>query len=442
MKVSVFGLGHVGSVTAACLARAGHRVFAVDCRPDKVDLFNAGRAPVTEPGLAELLAEVVSDGRLTVTTDGRHAVRETDLALVCVGTPGVGDGRPDVSAIECVGQYIGAALEARDRPFTVVLRSTVVPGATEGVLVPALRRTAGSFTGWKVAMNPEFLREGTALHDFAHPPLVLVGCDGLGTASLVRDLYTDVKAPFVETSVRTAELVKYSSIAFHGLKVCFANEMGNLCEALGADGREVMRIFALDRKLNMSDAYLKPGFAFGGSGLPKDVRTLLWAARDRAVDVPLLSAIMPSNESQIRGAVQTVLRTGRRRVGVVGLAFTQGAENLRECPVMTLIETLIGKGRDLRVLDRDVSAARAAGGRRFDEEMPHLASVLCEDLNTLVDHADVLVIGRATDEAARAVGLVGPDCAIVDLTRGAVFDARRDDYGPAQPTAAQPAAWR
>jgi GDP-mannose 6-dehydrogenase len=422
MKVTVFGLGYVGCVTAACLAKAGHRVFGVDLSQEKVDMINAGRTPIVEAGLGELLAEVVGDGRLSATIDGSEAVRNTDIALICVGTPGLGYGRPDVTAIDRVGQQIGTALQGRDRVFTVVLRSTVLPGTTERVLYPAIMSGSKGTARVKMAMNPEFMREGTSLHDFEFPPMVLVGCDDLGTASMVRDMYADVKAPFVETSVRTAELVKYACNAYHGLKVCFANEMGNLCDSLGADGREVMRIFAMDTKLNVSAAYLRPGFAFGGSCLPKDVRALLWAAKDREIEVPLLSAIMPSNESQIRMAVDAVLGTGKRKVGVVGLAFKPGTDDLRESPVVTLVEQLIGKGRDLRILDSNVSFAKLMGANRsyIEAEIPHIASLLCDDVDTLVDHAEVLVVGSATPEAAQALGLVGPDCVVIDLTRGAV----------------------
>jgi len=435
MKVTVFGLGYVGCVTAACLAKAGHRVFGVDVSQDKVDMINAGRAPIVEAGLGELLAEVVGAGRLSATTDGSAAVRETDVALICVGTPGLGYGRPDVTAIDRVGQQIGTALEGRDRTFTVVLRSTVLPGTTERVLQPAIMNGSRGTARVKMAMNPEFMREGTSLHDFEFPPLIVVGCADLETASLMRDLYVDVKAPFVETSIKTAELVKYSCNAYHALKVCFANEMGSLCDALGADGQEVMRIFAMDTKLNVSAAYLRPGFAFGGSCLPKDVRALLWAAKDREVEVPLLASVMPSNEHQIKAAVDAVLRTGKRRIGVAGLAFKPGTDDLRESPVVTLVEQLIGKGRDLRILDKNVSFAKLMGANRryIEAEIPHIATLLCDDVEALVEHAEVLVVGSANTDAVKALGLIGPECEVIDLTRGAVSDGQRKAARAAQP---------
>ena len=251
----------------------------------------------------------------------------------------------------------------------------------------------------------------------------------------MRDLYVDVKAPFVETSIKTAELVKYSCNAYHALKVCFANEMGSLCDALGADGQEVMRIFAMDTKLNVSAAYLRPGFAFGGSCLPKDVRALLWAAKDREVEVPLLASVMPSNEHQIKAAVDAVLRTGKRRIGVAGLAFKPGTDDLRESPVVTLVEQLIGKGRDLRILDKNVSFAKLMGANRryIEAEIPHIATLLCDDVEALVEHAEVLVVGSANTDAVKALGLIGPECEVIDLTRGAVSDGQRKAARAAQP---------
>ena len=441
MKVSVFGLGHVGSVTAACLARAGHHVIAVDRCPATAERFGAGRGAGLERGLGEVVAEMTAAGRLTVTTDVADAVRRSDLGMICVGVPAILDGEPDAAAFDAVAGAIGSALVGRDRPFTAVLRSTVLPGTTESVLIPALRRAAGTFTQWKVAMHPAFLREGTALGDWAQPPLVLVGCNDLGTAALMRDLYADVAAPFVETSIRTAELVKFSSVAFHSLKVCFANEMGNLCEAIGADAREVMRIFAMDRKLNMSDAYLRPGFAFGGARFSKDVRALLWMARDRQVDLPLLSAILPSNDQQIRAAVEMVLRTGRRHIGVVGLTCTPSDEQLASCPLMSLVEALIDHHCDVRVFDRDLARLRRDLARAAAGGLRRLVPMLCDDVSALVDHADVLVIGRATDDALRALGLAGPDCVVVDLTRGAVFEAC-DGLWAAAPAGDAPAVRR
>ena len=423
MRVNVFGLGYVGSVTSACLARAGHEVIGVDIDEEKVAMINGGTSPVVEPGLRALIRDLVATGRLRATISTPEAVRHGTIGLICVGTPGGPTGQLRVDALERVGHDIGRALAACDEPYTVVLRSTVLPGTTERVLIPAIHAGAGRELGpsLRVAVNPEFMREGSAIRDFAHPPFTLVGCADAGTAAVLRTLYGEVNAPFVHTSVTTAEVVKYASNAFHALKVCFANEIGDLCAALGADAQDAMRIFLMDRKLNVSEAYLRPGFAFGGSCLPKDLRALVYAARAADVSVPLLAAILPSNEGQIRRAVEAVLATRKRRIGVVGLAFKPGTDDLRESPMVTLVETLIGKGCDVRILDPNVALARLRGANRryIEQEIPHIASLLCDGVESLLAHAEVLVVGNAGAEATRAVAAAGPDRVVVDLTRGA-----------------------
>jgi len=423
MRVNVFGLGYVGSVTAACLAKAGHEVIGVDIDEEKVAMVNAGASPVVEPGLGALVAEVVAARRLRATISTREAVSNAAIGLICVGTPGRASGQLQVDAVERVCQEVGRGLAERAEPYTVVVRSTVLPGTTERLLAPALRTGAGRELGpsLRIAVNPEFMREGSALRDFARPPFTLVGCVDPGTAAVVRSLYAEVEAPFVHTAVRTAEVVKYVSNAFHALKVCFANEIGNVCAALGADAQEAVRIFLMDRKLNVSEAYLRPGFAFGGSCLPKDLRALVYAARAADLSLPLLSAILPSNEGQIRQAVETVLATRRRRIGVVGLAFKPGTDDLRESPMVSLVETLIGKGCDVRIFDPNVAVARLRGANRryIEEEIPHIASLLSDSVETLVAHAEVLVLGNDSDEAARALAAAGSHHIVVDLTRGA-----------------------
>jgi GDP-mannose 6-dehydrogenase len=424
MRVNVFGLGYVGCVTAACLAKAGHEVIGVDIDDEKVAMVNAGASPVVEPGLGDLLAEVVEARRLRATISTPEALRNAEIGLICVGTPGRAGGQLGVDALERVGQEIGQGLAERGDPYTVVLRSTVLPGTTERVLVPALRTGAGRALGptLRLAVNPEFMREGSSLRDFAHPPFTLVGCDDPGTTSVLRSLYAEVAAPVVHTAVRTAEMVKYVSNAFHALKVCFANEIGDVCATLGAEAQEVMRIFLMDRKLNVSEAYLRPGFAFGGSCLPKDLRALVYAAHAADVSLPLLSAILPSNEGQIRRAVEAVLATRKRKIGVVGLSFKPGTDDLRESPMVTLVETLIGKGCAVRIFDPNVAVARLRGANRryIEEEIPHIASLICESVETLVAHAEVLVVGDASDEAARVLAAAGPHHVLVDLTRGAI----------------------
>ena len=424
MRVSIFGLGYVGCVTAAGLAKAGHEVIGVDVNAEKVAMINRAVSPVVEPGLADLLAEVVKGGQLRATVSGEEAVRHADLALLCVGTPGHANGEQDLDAVQRVGTEIGQALRRRPQPYTVVLRSTVLPGTIERVLVPSLLAGAGRARGsWlRVAVNPEFMREGSSLRDFAHPPFTLVGCDDPEAASPLRSLYAGVDAPFVHTTLRTAEMVKYVSNAFHALKVCFANEIGDVCAAAGVDAHEAMRIFLMDRKLNVSEAYLRPAFAFGGSCLPKDLRALLYAARTTDISVPLLSAILPSNGGQIHRAAEAVLAARKRRVGVVGLSFKPGTDDLRESPMVALVEILIGKGCEVRILDRNVSIARLIGANRryIEEEIPHIASLMCDDLGVLLAHAEVVVIGNSCEEAARALAAASPSHVVIDLTRGAV----------------------
>jgi GDP-mannose 6-dehydrogenase len=418
MRVSVFGLGYVGCVTAACLARDGHEVIGVDVNPEKAALINDARPPVIEPGLDELLPRVVTSGRLRATTDSRMAVEASDVALLCVGTPGRPNGQIDPEAVERVGREIGRALGARPGPFTVVLRSTVLPGTTERLLIPALR--AGGAAAPRVAVNPEFMREGTSLKDFAQPPFTLVGCQDPEAVAVLERLYAGVDAPMVRTAIPAAEMIKYVSNAFHALKVCFGNEVGDVCEALGVDPQEVMRIVLMDRKLNLSAAYLRPGFAFGGSCLPKDLRALLYAARGADLPTPLLSAILPSNEGQIRNAVEKVLATRRRRVGIVGLSFKPGTDDLRESPMVTLAETLIGKGCDVRILDWNIMMARLVGANRryIEEEIPHISSLMCGDVDLFLEHSQVVVIGSGGDEARRVLEAIEPQHLLIDLTRG------------------------
>jgi GDP-mannose 6-dehydrogenase len=421
MRVSVFGLGYVGSVTAGCLARTGHTVVGVDVDEDKVRRVGAGVSPIVEAGLGDVLTQGVREGRLSATTSVDDAVARTEVALICVGTPSRRDGQPDIDAVARVARGIGLALRATPKPYLVVVRSTVLPGTTDDVVRPTLARAASpAATGVRIAVNPEFMREGSSLRDFAEPPFTLIGAEDPASVKAVETLYSDVRAPIVATTVRTAEMVKYVSNAFHALKICFANEVGDLSEALGVDPQDVMRIVRLDKKLNASDAYLRPGFAFGGSCLPKDVRALLYAARAHEVAGPVLASILPSNDAQVRRAVQTVLETRRRRIGVVGLAFKSGTDDLRESPLVTLVETLIGKGCDVRVLDRGVSVARLVGSNRryIDEEIPHIASLMCDEPAALLAHADVIVVGHDSDDATTVLASVRPGQAIVDLTRG------------------------
>ena len=423
MRISIFGLGYVGCVCAARLAEAGHEVTGVDTNEEKVGMINAGTSPIVEPGLGELLAEVAREGRLKATSSCQEAVTATELALLCVGTPGYPNGQLNTDTLDRLCHEVGHALRGRETPFTVVVRSTVLPGTTENIVIPAILEGTGSQfkSELRVAANPEFMRESTALHDFLHPPFTLVGCKDAETAEVLRGLYAGVDAQFVHTQVKTAEMIKYVANAFHAVKVCFANEVGDVCEALGVDPQEAMRIFRMDKKLNVSEAYLRPGFAFGGSCLPKDLRALAYAAHSTDVQAPLLSTILPSNEGQIRRAVERVLATRKRRIGLVGLSFKAGTDDLRESPMVALAETLIGKGCDVRILDYNVSIARLVGANRryIEEEIPHIASVMCKEAEELLAHAEVLVIGNGGEETERVIAAAGSGQIIIDLTRGA-----------------------
>ncbi len=424
MTVSVFGLGYVGCVTAACLARDGHHVIGVDVSTDKVAMINEGRSPIIEPDLEPLLRRLAREGRLRATTDAHAAVQDSEVSLICVGTPDVGHGQPDLEALLRVATAIGQACIGRTAPLTVVVRSTVLPGTND--LVRERLMSAATANGHapdiRLASNPEFMREGSSIRDFDHPPFVLIGSDDANTVAVLRSLYASVNATVVETAIRTAEMIKYVCNCFHALKVCFGNEIADLCDALGADAQEVMRVFRLDRKLNISEAYLTPGFAFGGSCLPKDLRALLCVGRINAVEVPILTSILPSNEGQIRRAVESVLQHRKKRIGVVGLAFKPDTDDLRESPMVTLVETLIGKGCDIRILDPSVVMARLHGANKqyIETEIPHISSLLCDSVAGLVEHAEVIVIGATCVEATEVLAARRADQAIVDLTRGAL----------------------
>lgn len=433
MKVSIFGLGYVGSVSSAALAADGHDVVGVDVNADKVSAVNAGRSPVVEPGLDALLLEGLSEGRLRATTDTGDAVSSTDVSLVCVGTPSRRNGSLDLAHLERVCSQIGEALRRKPDYHVVVIRSTVLPGTTHEVVIPTLERQSGKKYGthFGVAVNPEFLREGTALQDFRKPPLTLVGHNHAADASSAFALYQAVEAPFISTSIRVAEISKYASNSWHALKVCFANEIGNICKQLGIDSHEVMDVFCRDTALNISATYLKPAAAFGGSCLPKDVRALQYRARELDVEVPVLSAILPSNALQMQRAIDEVVQTGKRRIGLLGFSFKAGTDDLRESPVVILAEALLGKGYSLRIYDRNVSAARLVGANKqyIEEQIPHLTSLLSEAIDDVIEGSEVIVVGNKAPEFSEAVTRCRPDQIIVDLVRLPIdHSAVRADY--------------
>ena len=431
-SISVFGLGYVGCVSAACFAREGHSVVGVDVNPGKVDMINAGKATIVEMGIGELVAEMVGTGRLTATTDVGDAVRRTAVSLVCVGTPSRANGSLDLSYVERVCEQIGAELARKAERHTVVIRSTVLPGTIHELVVPALERTSGKRAGadFGVCGNPEFLREGTSIRDFYDPPFTLVGADDPGTGRTVAALYEGIEAPVHVVPVRTAEMVKYSCNAFHGLKVAFANEIGNICKAAGVDSHEVMRIFCEDRKLNISPYYLRPGFAFGGSCLPKDLRAVIYKARSMDVDVPVLAATLESNRKQIEHAFDLVMATGRKRIGVLGLSFKAGTDDLRESPMVSLIEMLIGKGMQLAIYDPYVTSSRLMGANReyIEREIPHIWELMRSSIPEVLDGSETVIIGNSAGEFREIQGRLTPDQRVVDLVRA--FGPRTSD-GPA-----------
>jgi GDP-mannose 6-dehydrogenase len=421
MKVSVFGLGYVGSVSAASFAADGHEVVGVDVNADKVAAVNAGRSPIVEPGLEEQLSEAVAAGRLRATTDTADAIASTEVSLLCVGTPSRKNGSLDLSYLERVASLIGTELAKKPSYHVVVVRSTVLPGTTHDVVIPALERTSGKKygVGFGVSVNPEFLREGTALKDFRKPPLTLVGHNHAADASGTIALYQSIDAPLVSTSIRVAEMIKYTSNTWHALKVCFANEIGNMCKKLGVDSHEVMDVFCRDEKLNLSPYYLKPGFAFGGSCLPKDVRALQYRAKEIDVELPVISSILPSNRLQIEQALTQVLDTGKKRIGLLGFSFKAGTDDLRESPMVILAESLLGKGCALKIYDRNVSIARLVGSNKeyIDGQIPHLSSLLCDTVQEVIDDSDVIVIGNKAPEFTTALEACRSDQIIIDLVR-------------------------
>ena len=421
MKVSVFGLGYVGSVSAASFAGDGHTVAGVDVNADKVASLNAGRSPIVEKGLDELIQNAVANGSLRATTNTDEAVKATDLSLLCVGTPSRKNGSLDLSYLERVCEQIGTALKSKSDYHIVVVRSTVLPGTTHQIVIPTLERTSGKKygTGFGVTVNPEFLREGTAIHDFRHPPLTLVGHNYKSDSAPTEALYARVHAPLVNTSIRTAEMIKYASNTWHALKVCFANEIGNLCKRLEIDSHEVMDIFCRDEKLNLSSYYMKPGFAFGGSCLPKDVRALQYRAKEVDLELPVIQSILGSNHLQIQHALDQVIESGKKRVGLLGFSFKAGTDDLRESPIVILAEALLGKGYQLRIYDKNVALARLVGANKeyINKQIPHLSSLLCETIDEVLDNSDVIVVGNAAPEFSEALKRTRPEQVVVDLVR-------------------------
>jgi len=436
--ISVFGLGYVGSVTAACLAHAGHTVVGVDVNREKVEMLESGRAPVLEPGLDQLIAEGRRACRLHATTDPMTAVSQSEVSFICVGTPSLPNGRLDVSNVLRACEVIGRALRSTKGFHWIVLRSTVLPGTAKSLAIPTIEAASGKRPGidFSVCVNPEFTREGSAVADFLNPTMTVLGADDPAHLVPVRELYRGISGQMFETSLDVAEMVKYVCNTFHALKVTFANEIGSLCEQLDVDARAVTKIFTSDTKLNISTAYLTPGFAFGGSCLPKDVRALAYCAKQLDLDVPLLRSIMPSNRAHLDRAVEAVLATKRKKIGVLGLSFKPGTDDLRESPSVQLIKRLVGEGCRVRIWDQDVSLGRLVGSNRqfIEEEVPHIGVLLETNFEEVIKLSEaVIVCTKAVDEEAM-LAAIRPDQIIVDLRgslpRSAAGGAMADFISP------------
>jgi GDP-mannose 6-dehydrogenase len=417
--ISIFGLGYVGAVTTVCLAHKGNHVVGVDLNREKVDQLESGRTPIVEARVEELAAEAHQSCRLHATTDAKKAVAQTEISFICVGTPSQRNGKLDLRGVERVCEQIGEALREKDRFHWVVLRSTVLPGTTENVVIPALERASGkkANSDFGVCFHPEFLREGTAVSDFFSPPFTILGAADPSHLDTLRELYHWTTGNIYETSPSTAEMIKYVCNAFHGLKVSFANEVGTLCKQLGADTEIVAKIFTSDMALNISPAYLKPGFAFGGSCLPKDLRAITYRARELDLRLPLLESILPSNTEHIERAVEAVLRTNKKKVGLLGLSFKTGTDDLRDSSLVHLVKRLLGEGCQCRIWDEDVIMGKILGSNRqfIEETIPHVGSLLSQDLREVVQTAEVLLIGTKAVPREKISADLRPGTIVIDL---------------------------
>src|SRR3954451_5191242 len=432
MRISVFGLGYVGSVSAACLAARGHQVVGVDVNAAKVELMTRGQAPVVEERIGELTAEMVQSGALWATTDVAEAVAATEISLICVGTPSAANGSLSTAYLERVAEQIGTVLADLDRWHTVVFRSTMLPGTCVELLIPILEKESGKTAGvdFGVAVNPEFLREGSSVRDFFEPPKTVIGELDAASADQVAAMYEGLPGEVFRVPIAVAEMTKYADNSFHGLKIAFANELGAICRALGVDSHRMIDVFLADRKLNISPAYLRPGFAFGGSCLPKDLRGLVYAARRADVSVPLLSHVLPSNEEHLRRALELVTACGRRKVGLFGLSFKPGTDDLRESPLVELAERLVGKGYDLRIYDSNVTLSRLMGANRdyIEGRLPHLGELLSNSVDDVLAHAEVCVVGTKAPAVLSALPH-GDGPVIVDLIHLPDAETRRTEPG-------------
>lgn len=418
--ISIFGLGYVGCVTAACFAHAGHRVLGVDPNPEKARALSEGRSPIVEPEVDKMLAMAKRAGLIDAVSDPVRAIQETDISFISVGTPSLRNGNIDLSHVEAVCQQIGRALRGKDAFHWILLRSTVLPGTTETLVVPLIERMSGKRMGddFGVCFNPEFLREGSAVADFFHPPFTVLGAPAGISLATIRDLYRWLPGETYEVPAPASEMIKYVCNAFHALKVSFANEIGSLCQLMGIDPKLVSDIYTSDTRLNISKAYLTPGFAFGGSCLPKDLRAITYHARRNDLRLPLLEAILPSNDEHLDRAFDSIMRLGRRRVGIIGLSFKAGTDDLRESPIVILAKRLLGEGCQVHIWDEKVALGQLIGSNRqfIEAVIPHIGSLLCADHNQVIEEAEVVVFGNSVAEKQRILETLRSEQVVVDLT--------------------------
>jgi GDP-mannose 6-dehydrogenase len=421
LKISVFGLGYVGTISAGCLAEDGHEVLGVDPVSTKVDLVNRGQCPIIEAEIADIIAAMSGAGRLRATSCALDAVVATDLSFVCVGTPSQPNGNLDLRYIRRICEQIGAAIPQKPTRHIIVIRSTILPGSMRDIVIPILEASSGKKAGvdFGVCSNPEFLREGSAVRDFRSPPKTVIGTLDELSADTLASLYKNIDAPLIKTDLETAEMIKYVDNSWHALKIGFANEIGNLCKSLDIDAHQVMKIFTQDRKLNISPAYLRPGFAFGGSCLPKDLRAINYCAKAHDLRLPILSSILPSNEVQIARGLQMITDKGNKRIGILGFSFKEGTDDLRESPMIEVIEHLIGKGFDLRIYDKNVKMASLVGANRdfILNHIPHISKLMVGDVDGVLGHAQIVVIGNNDPEFRSVPKLLNPDQFLVDFVR-------------------------
>ncbi len=432
MKISIFGLGYVGTVSAGCLAQEGHEIIGVDPNQTKVDLINQGKTPVIEKDIGEIISTAVKDKKLRATLNVGDAISNSEMSLICVGTPSQANGNLDLKYVEAVCDEIGQCLRNKTEFHIVVTRSTMLPGSMLNTVIPVLEKASGKKAGvdFGVCNNPEFLREGTAVYDFYHPPKTVIGETDEKSGTAIASIYKKMDAPLIRTDVKTAEMVKYVDNVWHALKVGFANEIGNICKQLEIDGHKVMDIFCQDLKLNLSPYYLKPGFAFGGSCLPKDVRALTYKGQSLDLNLPILNSILPSNQLQVEAGINMVMQAKNKSIGILGMSFKAGTDDLRESPIVELIERLLGKGYEIRIYDKNVNIAALMGANKdyILNHIPHISKLLCDTADEVIENSDTIVVGNGDEEFNAVASALNSNQVVIDLVRLSGFEKLGDQY--------------